>query len=154
MGLNIKDLTVSSPAFGFGQPIPAKYAYDGDNVSPELTWSGVPDGTQEIAVICHDPDAPLPDGFTHWVVYNIPPDTTRIPEGGGGQFTEGVTDFGSTGYGGPAPPPGHNTHHYYFWVYCLAQPLNAPAGLSRRELLDKVSGHIIEQNRTIGTYEN
>lgn len=154
MGLNIKDLTVDSPAFGFGQPIPKRHAYDGDNVSPELRWSGVPDGTREIAVICHDPDAPLPDGFTHWVVYNIPADTTSIPEGASTRFTEGVTDFGSTGYGGPAPPPGHNTHHYYFWVYCLDQPLKAEAGLSRRDLLDRMSGHIIEQNRTIGTYEN
>jgi Raf kinase inhibitor-like YbhB/YbcL family protein len=154
MSLNIQDLKVTSPAFDFNQPIPRKYAYDGDNVSPEIAWSGVPDGTREIAVICHDPDAPLPDGFTHWVVYNIPAETTRIPEGGGAQFTEGVTDFGSTGYGGPAPPPSHGTHHYYVWVYCLDQALNAPAGLSRRDLLDKMSGHIIEQNRTIGTYEN
>lgn len=154
MGMNIQKLEVMSPAFDFAQPIPRRHAYDGDNVSPELSWSGTPDGTEEIAIICHDPDAPMPDGFTHWVVYGIRGDWARIPEGGGSQFTEGVTDFGTTGYGGPAPPPAHGTHHYYFWVYCLDRALNAPAGLSRRELLDKMGDHILEQNRTIGTYEN
>lgn len=154
MGLNIQDLEVKSPAFGFGQAIPRRHAKDGENVSPEIAWTGTPDGTREIAVICHDPDAPLPDGFTHWVAYGIPPETTRIAEGGGNQFTEGVAETGQLGYTGPAPPPGHGTHHYYFWVYCLDAPLNAAAGLSRRELLDHMSDHIVEQNRIVGTYEN
>lgn len=154
MGLNIQDLTVTSPSFKFAQPMPAKHAYDGDNLSPEIAWSGTPDGTREIAVICHDPDAPLPYGFTHWVVYGIPPETSRLPEGDGSQFTLGVTNFGSTGYGGPAPPPGHGPHNYYFWVYCLDQPLGAEPGLSREQLLERMSGHIIEQNRLVGVYEN
>lgn len=153
MGLNIQDLKVTTPAFEFGQRMPDKHAYDTENLSPELTWSGTPDGTQEIAVICHDPDAPLPYGFTHWIVYGIPPETTRLAEGDGDHFTQGVTNFGSTGYGGPAPPPGHGPHHYYFWVYCLDQPLNAQAGLGRLDLLDRMSGHIIEQNRIVGIYE-
>lgn len=154
MGMNIEDLKVISPAFDFGQPIPKRHASDGENINPELTWSGVPDGTQEIAVVCHDPDAPLPDGYTHWVVYGIPPEVTRIPEQGGNEFTEGVTESGGTGYEGPAPPPGHGPHHYYFWVYCLDQRLDAQPGLSRQKLLDLMEGHIIEQNRTVGTYEN
>jgi Raf kinase inhibitor-like YbhB/YbcL family protein len=153
MGLNIQDLTVTSPSFKFGQAMPAKHAYDGDNVSPEIAWSGTPEGTGELAVVCHDPDAPLPWGFTHWLVYGIPPQTTRLAEGDGSHFSLGLTTFGSTGYGGPAPPPGHGPHNYYFWVYCLDQPLNAPSGLDRLQLLERMSGHVIEQNRLVGVYE-
>ena len=154
MGLNIKDLTVSSPAFSAGGPIPDRHAKDHGDVSPALQWNGVPDGTRQLAVICHDPDAPLPHGFTHWVVYGIPPDTQEIAEGQGGQFTEGQNDFGATGYGGPQPPPGHGPHHYYFWVYALDAPVDAGPGLTRAELLDRIGERIIEQNRLVGTYES
>jgi Raf kinase inhibitor-like YbhB/YbcL family protein len=153
MGLNIKDLTVESPAFAFGQPIPTKHTKEGEDVQPELRWRGVPEGTRSIAVVCHDPDAPLPDGFTHWVVYGIPADVTSIAEDKGSQYTEGQTDFGETGYGGPMPPDGHGTHHYYFWVYALDTELNEGAGLTRAELLERMEGHILEQNRLVGTYE-
>lgn len=152
MGLNIADLAISTPAFAAKGTIPEKHVHDGGNVSPELAWTGVPDGARELAVICHDPDAPLSDGFTHWVVYGIPATEEGIKEGGGAEYTEGVNDFGETGYGGPQPPPGHGDHHYYFWIYALDTELGAAAGLSRRELLDAMSDHIIEQNRTIGIY--
>lgn len=153
MGLNIADLEVSSPVCSWGGEIPAKHAKEGDDVSPPLQWSGLPDGTEQIAVICHDPDAPLPRGFTHWVLYGIPAATTAIPEGGGGSFVEGVNDYGDKGYGGPQPPEGHGTHHYYFWVYALDTQLDLDPGLSRDELLDAISDHIIEQNRLVATYE-
>lgn len=153
MGLNIADLAISTPAFAPLGAIPDTHAYDDKNVSPQLEWTGVPEGTRELAVICHDPDAPLPDGFTHWVVYGIPPSEQGIPEGGGSAFTEGVNDFGESGYGGPAPPPGHGDHHYYFWVYALDTELGADPGLSRRELLDAMGDHIIEQNRVVGIYQ-
>lgn len=154
MGLNIQDLEVKSPAFGFGQAIPRRHAKDGENISPEIAWTGTPDGTREIAVICHDPDAPLTYGFTHWVVYGIPAGTDSIPEGGGSNFTEGQNNFGNQGYGGPAPPPGHDTHYYYFHVYALDSEVDAGPGLTREELLEKIDDHIIEQNRVVGTYEN
>jgi len=150
---NEANLTITSPAFDAHGPLASRYAKDEDNVSPELAWMGVPEGTQELAVICHDPDAPMPDGFTHWVVYGIPATEQGIPEGGGSAFTEGVNDFGDGGYGGPQPPPGHGVHHYYFWIYALNAPLDAAPGLSRRELLDAMSEHIIQQNRVVGTYE-
>lgn len=153
MGLNIADLVIRSSAFPPMGAIPVEYVKDGGDTSPAIEWSGVPEGAQELAVICHDPDAPLPDGFTHWVVYNIPVSVGSIPAGGGGQFTEGANDFGDTGYGGPQPPPGHGVHHYYFWIYALDTPLDAEAGLTRRQLLDRMDGHILEQNRVIGTYE-
>ncbi len=150
--VHLGDISISSPAFEHGGAIPAKYSAEGDNVSPELVFDNVPDGTRQLAVICHDPDAPLTDGFTHWVLYGIPADTKSIPEGGGDAFTEGPNDFGNQGYGGPAPPPGHNTHHYFFHVYALDTELDDGPGLTRQALLKKIDDHIIEQNRVVGTF--
>lgn len=153
MALNIQDLKISSPAFPDGGSIPSKHAKGGDDVSPPLEWSGVPEGTRELALICHDPDAPLPHGWTHWVVYGLDPDTTGIPEGGGSGYVEGMNDFGEKGWGGPQPPPGHGTHRYYFWLYALDTEIDAEAGLSRADLLARIEDHVIEQNRVVGTYE-
>ncbi len=153
MGINIADLEISCGAFEPHGRIPERHATDGEDVSPELSWSGVPEGTEQLALICHDPDAPLPHGFTHWVVYGIPADTSGIPEGGGDSFTEGGNDFGNQGYGGPAPPEGHGVHHYYFWLYALDTEIDAEPGLSRAELLERIEDHVIEQARVVGTYE-
>lgn len=150
---HLGNISVTSPAFGHGQPIPAKHTAEGEDVSPELRFANVPEGTRELAVICHDPDAPLTHGFTHWVVYGIPPDATGIPEGGGDAFTQGMTSFGKEGYGGPAPPPGHGTHFYFFHLYALDAPLDAAPGLTADELLSLMDEHIIEQNRLVGTFE-
>lgn len=153
MPLNIKDLAITTGAFAAETRIPTRHTGEGDDVSPHVTISGVPEGAQELAVICHDPDAPLPYGFTHWVCYGIPADTTDIPEGGGDAFTQGVNDFGNVGYNGPMPPEGHGTHHYYFWVYALDAQLGVSDGLSRTDLLEGMSDHVIEQARIVGTYE-
>lgn len=153
MPLNIADLSITSPAFEPEGRIPTRHAGDGEDVSPPLLISGVPQGAQELALICHDPDAPLLRGFTHWVCSGIPVDTAEIPEGGGTAFTEGVNDFGGTGYGGPMPPEGHGLHHYYFWVYALDSSLNAESGLTRSDLLELMDGRILEQARLVGTYE-
>jgi Raf kinase inhibitor-like YbhB/YbcL family protein len=153
MGLNIRDLTVTTPAFEPEGAIPARHTGEGEDVSPALRWSGVPEGTRQLAVVCHDPDAPVPHGFTHWVVYGIPPETEGIPEGGGDAFTEGVNDFGNSGYNGCMPPEDHGRHHYYFWVYALDTEVDAGPGLSRAELLERIEDHVIEQNRVVGTYE-
>lgn len=153
MGLNIQDLKIDSAAFDAHSGIPSKHTTEGEDTSPPISWSGVPQGTAQLAVICHDPDAPLPWGFTHWLCYNIPAGTTEIPEGGGDQFTEGVNDMGNTGYNGPAPPPGHGTHHYYFWIYALDAEMDLEPGLNRHQLLEHLQDHIIEQNRVVGTYQ-
>lgn len=152
--MHLGDISISSPAFEHGGKIPDKYTGNGDDVSPELRIANVPDGTQELVVICHDPDAPLTYGFTHWVVYGIPAGTDSIPEGGGSNFTEGQNNFGNQGYGGPAPPPGHGTHFYYFHVYALDSPSGAEPGLTREQLLERIDDQIIEQDRVVGTYEN
>ena len=151
--LNVQDLEIQSPAFESHGAIPSRHATDGEDVAPELRWSGVPEGTKSFAVVVHDPDAPLVDGFTHWVAYNIPGDATRLPEGGG-EVTHGVNSYGGNGYGGCAPPPGHGTHHYYFWVYALDEDLQLEPGLTRRDLLERIEDHVIEQARVVGTYEN
>jgi Raf kinase inhibitor-like YbhB/YbcL family protein len=152
MGLNIKDLKVTSTAFEPLGRIPTKHTGDGEDVSPQLQWSGVPEGTRQLALICHDPDAPLPHGFTHWVVSGIPADVTEIPEGEAGKFAEGRNDFGNAGYNGPLPPEGHGPHHYYFWVYALSTSVDGAP--SRAEFVQRHGDAIIEQNRVIGVYEN
>jgi Raf kinase inhibitor-like YbhB/YbcL family protein len=151
--LNVADLKVRSPAFDGHSRIPDKHTSNGDDVAPPLEWSGVPDGTKSFAVVVHDPDAPLVDGFTHWVAYNIPADSTSLPEGGG-ELTEGTNSMGNTGYMGPAPPSGHGNHHYYFWVYALDDDLDLEPGLDRRALHERIEDHVIEQARLVGTYSN
>ena len=154
MALNLGDLRIGSPVFASLEHIPERYAYGGDNVSPPVEWSGAPPDTKEFALICHDPDAPLPYGFTHWVVYGIPSHVTGIEEGEGEMaFTEGTTGYGEQGWGGPAPPPGHGPHHYYFWLYALDKALNLKPGLTREQLLDAIADHIIVQARLVGIYE-
>lgn len=131
-----------------------KYAGNGENQSPPLEWSGAPNGTKEFALICHDPDAPQPRGFTHWVLYGIPPGVTKLPEGTKPDaFTGGVNGTGEAGYMGPYPPNGHGLHHYYFWIYALGEELKLKPGLDREQLLNAISGHVLEQARLIGTYE-
>jgi Raf kinase inhibitor-like YbhB/YbcL family protein len=151
--LNVSDLRISSPAFDSHGRIPERHSGDGEDVSPPLEWSGVPEGTQAFALVVHDPDAPLVDGFTHWVAYGIPGKATGVSEGGG-EVTHGTNSFGNTRYNGPAPPPGHGPHHYYFWVYALDSDLDLEPGLDRRTLLERIEDHVIEQARTIGTYEH
>jgi Raf kinase inhibitor-like YbhB/YbcL family protein len=145
-----KDLRITSPAFEDGAPMPERYSGIGDDISPELHWTGVPEGTQQLVVVCHDPDAPLPWGFTHWVVTGIPADATGIAEGAGASYVQGPNQLGRDVYRGPTPPPGHGEHRYYFWLYALDTTVTEP--LSRREFLDTYGTHVIEQARLVGTF--
>ena len=153
MELKLKDLEIISPVFSAHEAIPKRYTSDGENVSPPLQWSKIPPETKQLALICHDPDAPLPLGFTHWSIYNIPPNVNEIAQGSGNRFTEGVNSAGSNGYTGPAPPEGHGVHHYYFWLYALNQALDLKPGLSREELLDAIADSVTAQARLVGIYE-
>jgi hypothetical protein len=154
MPLNLGDLRIKSSAFASLGRIPRRNAGDGDDLSPQLEWAGAPSGTREFALVCHDPDAPLIHGFTHWVLYGIPSTTTRLPEGQKpSAFIAGVNSAGKTGYTGPYPPNGHGPHHYYFWVYALDGALGLKAGLSMEQLLNAIDGHVLEQARTVGLYE-
>jgi Raf kinase inhibitor-like YbhB/YbcL family protein len=151
--LNVKDLKITSPAFEHHKRIPDRHTGNDEDVAPELEWSGVPEGTKSFAVVVDDPDAPLVNGFTHWIAYGIPGDATGLPEGGG-DVVHGTNSMGDQGYVGPAPPPGHGTHHYYFWVYALDEELDLEPGLDRRALMDRIEDHVIEQARLVGTYSN
>lgn len=149
---HLGDLQLSSSAFEHGSPLPTRYTTEGTDVSPPLEWTNVPEGTQSFIVICHDPDAPLTYGFTHWVMYGIGGDVRQVEEGGGSRFVEGRHDFGSDGYLGPAPPPGHGLHHYFFHLYALGTELQLESGLTRSEVLRRADEDIIEQARIVGTF--
>ena len=150
------DMQVSSPAFGAGGKIPSKHSGEGADTSPPLQWDKVPDGTRSFAVICHDPDAPVVSagsyGFTHWVLYNVPPTTTSLPEDCN-DYTSGPSEFGKPGYGGPMPPNGHGTHNYFFWVLALDREPDLEPGLTLSQLLGSVEANVIGMSRLIGTYE-
>lgn len=157
MGFALSDMQLTSSAFKNHGAMPDKYTVEGKDVSPPLAWSGAPAGTQSFALICHDPDAPLIGprgtyGYTHWALYNIPASVHELPEGVG-DYTAGKNDSGKAGYNGPAPPPGHGVHHYYFTLLALDKRTELPAGLTVWELLEKIEPHAIGMNRLIGSYK-
>ena len=155
MGFAPSKLALTSTAFQHLGRIPRQHTGEGEDVSPPLAWTNVPQGTRSFALVCHDPDAPLVKpgtyGFVHWVLYGIPASVTRLEQGERG-YTAGVNDMGNRSYNGPMPPEGHGTHHYYFHVYALDAPVDAGPGLRREELLDRIDDHIIEQARMVGTF--
>lgn len=156
MGFALSDMRITSPAFVQGGAIPVRHTGEGEDVSPALVWTPVPEGTRSFAVICHDPDAPLVSvrgtyGFVHWVLYNIPGSVSELPEGTR-DYTSGKNDFGKIGYGGPMPPPGHGPHHYYFWVLALRHAPQLQAGMMLWDLLKRVEPSLIGMNRLVGTY--
>jgi Raf kinase inhibitor-like YbhB/YbcL family protein len=155
MGFALSQLELRSTAFQNNGEIPPKHTGEGEDVSPSLSWSHLPDGAQALALICHDPDAPLVGrgsyGFVHWVLYNVPASVAELAEGVQG-YTNGKNDFGNTKYGGPMPPEGHGIHHYFFWLLALDRELDLPAGLSLWQLLERIEPHVIGMNRLVGTY--
>jgi Raf kinase inhibitor-like YbhB/YbcL family protein len=155
MGFALSDLKIESQVFRSNGPIPRKHTGEAEDVSPPLTWSNLPAGTKSLALVCHDPDAPLVTagtyGFVHWVLYDIPATVAELPEGVQG-FTSGINSFGKTGYGGPMPPPGHGVHHYFFWLLALDAELDLEPELSMWALLERIEPHVIGMNRLVGTY--
>jgi len=148
MALSLKDLAISSPDIAPLSRIPDEFTKDGGDRVPRITVTGIPEGTVELTVIVHDPDAPMPRGFTHWVMHAVAP-AERVdvtPESG----RPAPNSTGETGYVGPYPPAGHGEHHYYFWVYALRRPVEGAP--SREQFLDEYADDIIEQARFVGTY--
>ena len=156
MGFAISDMQLTSSAFEDGGSIPTQHTGEGEDVSPALAWTDVPEGIESFAVICHDPDAPLIKpgsyGFVHWVLYGIPGAASGLPEGTG-EYVHGANDFGNQGYGGPMPPEGHGTHRYFFWLFALDSTPELDAGLTMWELLAKIEPSVIGMNRLMGTYK-
>lgn len=148
-------LKLESPSFAEGGMIPRKYTCDGEDTSPELSWSGAPAGTRSFALVCDDPDAPA-GTWVHWVLFNLPPEVNRLPEAvprepklpGGG--CQGKNDFRRLGYGGPCPPGG--THRYFFKLYALDSLLPLEPGITKRELEAAMKGHILAEAHLMGRY--
>ena len=149
------DIKITSSAFAEGGMIPKRYTCDSEDVSPDLAWSGVPDGTQSIALICDDPDAPM-GTWVHWVLFNLPADLTGLPTAIGPDKTlangglHGKNVFGRLGYRGPCPPGG--THRYYFKLYALDIRLDLDSGIKKTQLLDAMEGHILAEGQLMGKY--
>lgn len=146
----IANLTVSSPDIESLGRIPDRYSADGGNAVPTISVSGVGSDVVELAFVLNDPDAPLPNGFTHWTLFNIPSDTREISESNFRNFTQGLNGIGEPVYTGPQPPRGHGVHHYYFWVYALDTRVDGTH--SRESFLEKYADNILEQNRFVATF--
>lgn len=154
-------LTLSSPAFAEGTPIPDHLTCTGPNRSPALAWTGAPDGTKSFALIMDDPDAPDPEApkmvWVHWVAYNIPASVASLPEGASGVSMpagtrEGLNDAHRPGYTGPCPPIGR--HRYFHKLYALDTILpDLGADARKPDLEAAMAGHILAQATLMGTFD-
>ena len=152
--------TLSSAAFQPDGEIPAKYTCEGEDVSPALTWSGVPSGTKSLALIVDDPDAPDPAApkmtWVQWVLYDVPPSAQGLPEAAGVNSLprgtrEGLNDWKRKGYGGPCPPIGR--HRYFFKLYALDTDLGDLGEPTKARLKKAMAGHILGEVQLVGTYQ-
>jgi Raf kinase inhibitor-like YbhB/YbcL family protein len=147
----VADFALQSSAFDDAGPIPRRHSCEGEDLSPPLSWSGAPEGTRSLALVVDDPDAPA-GTFTHWLGWEIDPAAEGLGEGEAAPI-EGRNDFGTSGYRGPCPPPGHGPHRYFFRLYALdAEPeLRPDAG--KEEVGRAIEGHTLAAAKLIGTYE-
>jgi len=158
--------TLVSPDIGQGKDIPDAQVFNGfgckgKNLSPELHWSGAPEGTQSFALMVHDPDAPTGSGFWHWIVYNIPATEDHLPAEAGDPkqprglpkgAVQGRNDFGNAAYGGPCPPPG-KPHHYHFRLFALKVPkLDLPADATGAMIGFNVNANKLAETDLMGLY--
>ncbi len=151
-------LSLTSPSFEPDGEIPTRHTCEGSDVSPALTWSGVPEGTKSLALIVDDPDAPDPRAprmtWVHWVLYNLPASAggltegmTELPEG----TRDGLNDWQRTGYGGPCPPIGR--HRYFHKLYALDVVLPELAVPTKKGLEEAMKGHLLARTELVGTYQ-
>jgi hypothetical protein len=153
-------LTILSSAFADGAEIPMRHTCEGDDVSPPLAWTGVPAGAKSLALVVDDPDAPDPAApkmtWVHWVLYELPPTASGLPEapphGALPPGTrEGRNDWKRTGWGGPCPPIGR--HRYFFKLYALDATLGDLGTPTKAKLEEAMDGHVLEKAQLMGTYE-
>jgi Raf kinase inhibitor-like YbhB/YbcL family protein len=154
-------LTLKSPDFDHKGEIPKVFTCDGDDTSPSLSWSGVPENAKSLVLIVDDPDAPDPAKpkmtWVHWVLYNIPPTVAELPRNVGSDklpagTREGINDWKKTGYGGPCPPVGR--HRYFHKLYALDVELPDLHKPNKTKLEAAMEGHIVGQAELIGTYQH
>lgn len=147
-------MQLTSPAFSHGGNIPKQYTCQGDDVHPALEIAQVPSRTQSLALIMDDPDVPesirADRMYVHWVMYNIDPTTTQIPERVLLPWTQGQNTSGSHGYMGPCPPD--REHRYFFTLYALDTRLSLASGATKQELLQAMTRHILAEAVLMGRY--
>jgi Raf kinase inhibitor-like YbhB/YbcL family protein len=150
-------IELTSSAFREGETIPKQYTGDSKDISPPLKWGEPPAGSKSLALIADDPDAPKKT-WVHWVLFNLPAQTRELKEGVSKDekladgAKQGKTDFGTVGYGGPAPPAG-KPHRYYFKLYALDTTLDLAAGATKADLEKAMKGHIVAEGQLMGTYK-
>ena len=151
-------LTLSSPSFTPQGEIPSRFTCEDDDVSPALSWSGVPSAAKSLALVVDDPDAPDPKApkmtWVHWIVYDLPPTSTGLPEAATGLpdgALEGKNDWKRTGYGGPCPPVGR--HRYFHKLYALDTVLGDLGTPTKAALEQAMKGHVLEEAQLVGTYQ-
>jgi len=151
------DFQIKSTAFENKEPLSARYTGDGPDISPPLQWTNAPARTKALALVCDDPDAPV-GTWVHWVLYDIPPDTTHLLEAMPtdqkvlGTAKQGKNDFRKIGYGGPAPPRG-SPHRYFFKLYALDAETGLPPGATKADLLKAIKDHVLAEAELMGTYK-
>ena len=151
-------MRVESPAFNEGGAIPAKHTCEGEDTAPPLRFHDVPKDAKSLVLLVDDPDAPDPKAprrvWLHWLVWDLPPDTKELPEGGRPLppgATEATNDSGDVGYGGPCPPIGR--HRYFFKLFALDTLLGLPGSAKRADVEKAMEGHVLAQAQVMGTYE-
>jgi Raf kinase inhibitor-like YbhB/YbcL family protein len=157
-------ITVASSAFEHHGTVPLAYTAYGDNKAPQITWSNLPEGTVQLALVMDDPIVPMPQPFVHWVAYNIPADAAELPEGltkeanvtgvaGLDGMINGVNGIRQVGYFGPRPPVDGKLHAYHFRIFALDAALNLDAGLNKEQLMAAIEGHVLGTGMLMGHYE-
>lgn len=145
-------MIITSPSFEDGHSIPKKFGYDNGNINPEFLIQNVPAEAKSLALMMHDPDAPRENGFTHWIVWNIDSNTSRIKEESTPPGSiEGKNGLGNVGYIGPKPPPGP-PHHYHFYLYALDEPLDLSEDATVEEFQKAVDAHTVAKAEIVGLY--
>ena len=149
-------MILESNSFQNEGKIPVKYTCDGDNITPHLKWSSYPLNTRSFALICDDPDAPI-GTWVHWILFNIPMNINEFQENFNLEdyhsqgIKAGYNNFRRIEYGGPCPPGGE--HRYYFKLYALDTIIGADHGITKKQLLTLIEGHVLTSCQIMGTYE-
>ncbi len=152
------NFVIKSPDFKEGETIPKRFTCEGTDISPQLAWEGVPEGTKSLVLTVEDPDAPM-GTFIHWVVYDLPANVNGLARGAGSEESpagakQGMTGFGHARYGGPCPPKGHGRHRYYFTLRALdVAELDVPAGARKSVVDNALKPHMLGETHMMGVYE-
>ena len=158
----LPSFTLTSQDVTDGQPLKQDQVYDGGNTSPQLSWSGAPEGTKSYVVTCFDPDAPTPSGFWHWALVDVPAEVTELPAGAGaadavlpGKAFHVASDFGTKDFGGAAPPAGDQVHRYYFVVHAVGEEtLGVDDGVTPAVVSFNLAFKALARAVVVGTYQH